>query len=54
MIKDKEKFRQVFEETNAAALMFKIAKNFEDKESIVKVFKLLSENFNEDNEQLQY
>lgn len=42
MLNDKEKFKEVFEGTNASELMFKISDNFEDKDSINKVYKLLS------------
>lgn len=43
MLNDKNKFKKVFEETNASELMLKISDNFEDKDSIGKVYKLLSE-----------
>lgn len=42
MINDKENFKESFEGTNASELMFKISDNFEDKDSINKVYKLLS------------
>lgn len=42
MINDKENFKESFEGTNASELMFKISDNFQDKDSINKVYKLLS------------
>ena len=42
MINDKESFKKAFEGTNESELMFKISDNFEDKDSINKVYKLLS------------
>lgn len=42
MINDKESFKEAFEGTNASELMFKISDDFEDKDSINKVYKLLS------------
>jgi hypothetical protein len=42
MLNDKKKLKQAFEETDASKLMFKISDNFEDKDSINKVYKLLS------------
>lgn len=42
MINDKENFKEAFEGTNGSELMFKISDNFEDKDSINKVYKLLS------------
>lgn len=42
MINDKENFKEAFEGTNGSELMFKISDNFQDKDSINKVYKLLS------------
>ncbi len=42
MINDKDKFKEVFKETEASRLMFKIADDFEDKESISKLQALLN------------
>jgi mitochondrial fission protein ELM1 len=47
MLNDKEKFKVAFEQTDASRLMFKIADNFEDKDSIYKVYKLLSDSDND-------
>lgn len=41
MINDKEKFKEVFEGTDTPNLMFKISNNFEDRESINKLYNLL-------------
>ncbi|MBU3204336.1 hypothetical protein [Clostridium algidicarnis] len=43
MINDKYKFKEVFKESEVSELMFKISDNFEDGESINKVYKLLSD-----------
>ncbi|SUY48169.1 Uncharacterised protein [Clostridium putrefaciens] len=43
MINDKYKFKEVFKESGVSELMFKISDNFEDGESINKVYKLLSD-----------
>ncbi|MBU3196740.1 hypothetical protein KPL26_08635 [Clostridium algidicarnis] len=43
MINDKDKFKEVFKELEVSELMFKISDNFEDGESINKVYKLLSD-----------
>lgn len=42
MLNDKEKFKEVFDEADVSKLIFKISDNFEDKDSINKVYKLLS------------
>lgn len=42
MINDKDKFKEVFKETEASRLMFKISDDFEDKESISKLQELLN------------
>lgn len=42
MLNDKEKFKEVFDEADVSKLIFKISDNFEDKYSINKVYKLLS------------
>ena len=41
MLNDKEKFKEVFELENASDLMFKISENFNDKDSINSLYKLL-------------
>lgn len=41
MLNDKEKFKEVFELENASELMFKISENFNDKDSINSLYKLL-------------
>ncbi|MEN8078366.1 hypothetical protein ABFP60_15480 [Clostridioides difficile] len=41
MINDKEKFKEVFAEMDTSTLIFKIADNFDDKDSISKVYELL-------------
>lgn len=38
---DKEKFKNVFQKPEVSELMYKIAENYEDKENISKVLKLL-------------
>ena len=38
---DKEKFKSVFQKPEVSELMYKIAENYEDKENISKVLKLL-------------
>lgn len=43
MLNDKEKFKKVFGEMDAANLIFKISDDFEDKDSIIKLNKLLSD-----------
>ncbi len=43
MLNDKDKFKEVFKESEVSELMFKISDNFEDGESINKVYKLLSD-----------
>jgi hypothetical protein len=49
MLNDKKKFKEAFEQTDASRLMFKISDNFEDKDSINKVYKLLSDSATEIN-----
>lgn len=41
MLNDREKFKEVFGKTDASKLMFNISDNFEDRDSINGVFKLL-------------
>lgn len=41
MLNDKEKFKEVFELENVSDLMFKISENFNDKDSINSLYKLL-------------
>ena len=41
MLNNKEKFKEVFELENASELMFKISENFNDKDSINSLYKLL-------------
>lgn len=41
MLNDKEKFKEVFELENASDLMLKISENFNDKDSINSLYKLL-------------
>lgn len=43
MLNDKDKFKEVFKESEVSILMFKISDNFEDRDSINKVYKLLSD-----------
>lgn len=43
MLNDKYKFKEVFKESEVSILMFKISDNFEDRDSINKVYKLLSD-----------
>lgn len=42
MLNDKERFKEAFEGSEGSGLMFKISDNFEDRDSINKVFKLLT------------
>ena len=42
MLNDKEQFKEVFQNENASELMFKISDNFDDKDSINKVYSLLT------------
>ncbi len=42
MLNDKEKFKEVFQGEDTSELMFKIAANFHDKDSINKVYNLLT------------
>ncbi len=41
MLNDKEKFEKSFKGTGASELIFKISDNFEDKDSISKIYELL-------------
>lgn len=41
MLNDKEKFEKSFKGTGASELIFKISDNFEDKDSIRKIYELL-------------
>lgn len=41
MLNDKEKFKEVFELENGSELMFKISEDFNDKDSINSLYKLL-------------
>lgn len=41
MLNDRDKFKEVFGKTDASKLMFNISDNFEDRDSINAVFKLL-------------
>lgn len=43
MLNDKEKFKKIFGGMDAANLIFKISDDFEDKDSIIKLNKLLSD-----------
>lgn len=43
MLNDKDKFKKAFKGPEGAALMFKISDDFEDRDSINKVYKLLSD-----------
>lgn len=43
MLNDEEKFKEVFQSENASELMFKISDNFDDKDSINKVYSLLTD-----------
>ena len=42
MLNDKEKFKEVFQGEDTSELMFKISDNFDDKDSIHKVYSLLT------------
>lgn len=42
MLNDKEKFKEVFQGEDTSELMFKIADDFDDKDSINKVYSLLT------------
>ena len=42
MLNDKEKFKEVFQGEDTSELMFKISDNFDDKDSINKVYSLLT------------
>ena len=41
MLNDKEKFKEVFELQDTSELMFKISEDFNDKDSINSLYKLL-------------
>ncbi|NEZ47297.1 hypothetical protein FDF74_08790 [Clostridium niameyense] len=43
MLNDKEKFKKIFGGMDASNLIFKISDDFEDKDSIIKLNKLLSD-----------
>ncbi|NLK95768.1 MAG: hypothetical protein GX275_11395 [Clostridiales bacterium] len=43
MINDKQKFNEVFSETETSELMYKILDNFEDSDSIRKVYELIED-----------
>ena len=42
MLNDKEKFKEVFQDEDTSELMFKISYNFDDKDSINKIYSLLT------------